>query len=210
MRMAATLSLFAGGPGSGCNPEAGQCGRKPGADTQETLEQRNQRVAQEFKDAVEKVAGSGVTVDIVPPGGDHQYDDVSGTNALATADPATNHIAFTPELLTTESIPGVAAHEVMHLRVHQFTDDHRDELPDDIQVRKMAVAAYRRPMSDYAQEVWQEVVAGKAPVMTGFQETLAEMARIEAEKGSVKGSSPDWDRLYSKVTSSENNIKPVG
>jgi len=30
MNLAATIELYSGGPGSGCNPEVGVCGRKPG------------------------------------------------------------------------------------------------------------------------------------------------------------------------------------
>lgn len=30
MNLASTIELHSGGPGSGCNPEKGQCGRKPG------------------------------------------------------------------------------------------------------------------------------------------------------------------------------------
>ena len=33
LEIVALSELFAGGPGSGCNPAVGECGRKPGADT---------------------------------------------------------------------------------------------------------------------------------------------------------------------------------
>lgn len=40
MNLAATIELHAGGPGSGCNPEAGRCGRLPGKhDNSENFDQ---------------------------------------------------------------------------------------------------------------------------------------------------------------------------
>ena len=35
MNLFSTVSLYAGGPGSGCNPAAGNCGRKPGLSLKE-------------------------------------------------------------------------------------------------------------------------------------------------------------------------------
>lgn len=42
MRLAASISLFAGGPGSGCNPAAGKCGRSSSGTTSGRKKAANQ------------------------------------------------------------------------------------------------------------------------------------------------------------------------
>lgn len=177
MNLQATIEIHGGGPGSGCNPNVGKCGRRstgksksvldvitPKPDTsgsyESTLSPKYQKIVKEFKDEVARQGYDVSKVKVVPES--EQYDPEFGQASVAQINTRTGELEFSPTVDTHGmSIKGIVAHELMHWRLQKFIEEHPDELPsgwgqnirmdDNTDVAKMM---RRDGLTAYSHEVW--------------------------------------------------------
>lgn len=141
MNLQTTLSIYAGGPGSGCNPDVGTCGRKSGAGIpvsagigNEKMGKMMERVLSKVSNQVviEKLAQVGIKVRIAKPGAQVVKSTYQGGHAGAFFNSGTKTIY----LFTTtggsggmrgEQSWGILKEYLLHELGHAVDYSHRDK-----------------------------------------------------------------------------------
>ena len=195
MNLAVSISVYGGGPGSGCTGP--NCGR-PRDEVPQSISVRMKKAEDDFKNEV-KAQGydlSKVRIKYNPPISKGNFKMQSIADTLRS----TGIIEFHPDVYVNKasemSLKGIVAHELMHVKFNALISSgwERTEKQLETLLRKDGV-------SGYSQAVWLQYMEGKGKLSTAIHETLAEMARIKAETGKLPGATI-WKDLYNKVTSS--------
>lgn len=143
MNLVVAILVHCGGPGSGCNPEAGRCGRAPGeggasvpidageggAKYRNALEQQLNKVKDQ--DLLKRMAANGLKVKVHGVGDAEPYNTWSGGHGEAHYDPATGTVHLyrsTPKGAVSgvqgTLSPGILAFHLNHEIGHAFEDQY--------------------------------------------------------------------------------------